>query len=121
VSQTWAEKNRARAVLRQIIKGEEALQAVVEISDELRAIGKGEEAPHNGRVGALKAAADIKLRLLDKVLPDLKSVEHELGEGLQALTEDELRERIRILADSIDPRILGRTGGTDVGDSATLQ
>ena len=120
MSQTWAEKNRARAVLRQIIKGEEALQAVVEISDELRALGQ-QESPSNGRVGALKAAADITLRLLDKVLPDLKSVEHELGEGLQALTEDELRERIRQLADSIDPRILGRTGGIDGGDPATIQ
>ena len=42
MSQTWAEKNRARAVLRQIIKGEDALQAVVEISDELRALGQQE-------------------------------------------------------------------------------
>lgn len=120
MSQTWAEKNRARAVLRQIIKGEDALQAVVEISDQLRQLGDT-EAPHHARITALKASAELKLRLLDKVLPDLKSVEHELGEGLQALTEDELRERIRQLADSIDPRILGRTGGTDGGDPATLQ
>lgn len=120
MSQTWAEKNRQRHVLRQIIKGEEALQAVVEISDELRALGNS-EAPHPARVGALKSAADIKLRLLDKVLPDLKSVEHELGEGLQALTEDELRARIRQLADAIDPRIIGGVGDAARGDSKTLQ
>ena len=120
MSQTWAEKNRQRHVLRQIIKGDEALKAVVEISDELRDLAKAEVC-ENGRVGALKAAADIKLRLLDKVLPDLKSVEHELGEGLQALTEDELRDRIRQLADAIDPRILGRNGSTSGGDAATLQ
>ena len=120
MSQTWAEKNRQRHVLRQIIKGEETLQAVCEISDELRELSRAEKV-ENGRVGALKAAADIKLRLLDKVLPDLKSVEHELGEGLQALNEDELRERIRQLADAIDPRILGGTGGAARGDSATLQ
>lgn len=120
MSQTWAEKNRQRHVLRQIIKGEEALQAVVEISDELRELAKSAVC-ENGRVGALKAAADIKLRLLDKVLPDLKSVEHELGEGLQALTEDELRARVRQLADAIDPRILGGTGGAAEGTAATLQ
>jgi hypothetical protein len=120
MSQTWAEKNRQRHVLRQIIKGEEALQAVVAISDELRDLAKAPVC-ENGRVGALKAAADIKLKLLDKVLPDLKSVEHELGEGLQALTEDELRGRIRQLADAIDPRILSGTGGAAGGDPATLQ
>jgi hypothetical protein len=122
MSFSLAEKNRQRHALRQIIKGEEALQAVMEISDHLRKIGFDEAIdPSPARVGALKAAADIKLRVLDKVLPDLKSVEHELGEGLTSLTEDELRDRIRQLADAIDPRLLGGTGAVVAGDSATIQ
>ena len=120
MSQTWSEKNRQRFVLRQIIKGEETLAAVCEISDELRLMACHEK-PDSAAVAALKAAADIKLKLLDKVLPDLKSVEHELGEGLQAMTEDELRDRIRQLASAIDPRILGGTGEPAEGSPATLQ
>ena len=120
MSFTWEQKNRQRQSLRQIIKGEEALKAIMEISDELRAMG-ALESPSNARVGALKAAADVKLRVLDKVLPDLKSVEHELGENFGALSEDELRDRIRQLAAALDPRILGGTGAAAEGDSATIQ
>jgi hypothetical protein len=121
MSQTWVEKNRQRHVLRQIIKGEEILKDVLEISDELRELSKTADQQAGPRVGALKSAADIKLKLLDKVLPDLKSVEHELGEGLSALNEDELRDRIRTLAAAIDPRILSGTGDAVAGDSATIQ
>lgn len=121
MSFSWAEKNRQRHTLRQIIKGEEALTAVMEISDELRALGATATQQDAPKVGALKAAADIKLRVLDKVLPDLKSVEHELGEGLQALTEDELRDRIRQLADAIDPRLLGGVGAAVAGNTETVQ
>ena len=120
MSQTWSEKNRQRFVLRQIIKGEETLAAVCEISDELRAMSRA-EGIDSAQVAALKGAADIKLKLLDKVLPDLKSVEHELGEGLQAMTEDELRDRIRQLAAAIDPRVLSGAGLAVSGEPATLQ
>ena len=120
MSQTWVEKNRQRHVLRQIIKGKETLEHVLMLANKLEQLGD-EHGIEAARVGAYKAAADIKLRVLDKVLPDLKSVEHELGEGLSALNEDELRDRIRQLASAIDPRILGGTGDADAGDSATVQ
>ena len=120
MSQTWADKNRQRHVLRQVIKGKETLEHVLMLANKLEQLGD-EHGIEAARVGAYKAAADIKLRVLDKVLPDLKSVEHELGEGLSALNEDELRDRIRQLAASIDPRILGGTRDADGGDSATIQ
>ena len=118
MSQTWIEKTRQRHVLRQIIKGEEALKAVMEISDKLR-----NDAATMGQteVTALKGAADLKLKVLDKVLPDLKSVEHELGEGLTAMTEDELLERASQLAAALDPRMLSRIHAGAEGDTATVQ
>ena len=117
MSQSWIEKTRQRHVLRQIIKGEEALKAVMEISDRLHV-----EAATLGHteVSALRAAADLKLKVLDKVLPDLKSVEHELGEGLTAMTEDELLERASQLTAALDPRIVSRIHAVAPGDSATV-
>lgn len=120
MSQSWAEKNRARHVLRQIIKGEDALKAVVEISDQLRELGTMEE-PSPARVGALKASADLKLRMLDKVLPDLKSVEHDMGETLGAMSEQELHDRIRHLIAAVEPGILAGIGVAAGGSAETLQ
>ena len=120
MSQTWAEKNRQRHVLRQIIKGKETLEHVLMLANKLEQLGD-EHGIEAARVGAYKAAADIKLRVLDKVLPDLKSVEHELGEGLSALNEDELLERVRQLHAALDPRVVERIHAADTGDAETIQ
>ena len=117
MSQTWIEKTRQRHVLRQIIKGEELLQDIVDISNRL--MHEAVDMKQN-QVMALKGAADLKLKMLDKVLPDLKSVEHEMTEGLAGMTEDELRERIRNLAAAIDPRLFSGVGPADAGEAATV-
>ena len=52
---------------------------------------------HAVKVGALKAAADIKLRLLAKVLPDLKAVENDIGENVINVSDAELDRRIEQL------------------------
>lgn len=72
---------------------------------------------HAVRVGALKAAADIKLRLLAKVLPDIKAVENDIGEHALDVSDKELDERIRRISNELE----NRAATAARGESTTIQ
>jgi len=63
-----------RERLRQNIHGERLVADLIRIGEDLQK--KYKELSGN-QVGALKAAADVKYKMLNKLLPDLKSVELE--------------------------------------------
>lgn len=76
---------RVRAALREQINGEQKLARIEQVVQALlageetvtdRATGQQTPVPlTRERVAALKTALDVELRLLSKVLPDLKAVE----------------------------------------------
>jgi len=126
---TWkatssVDRSKRRQQLRLLIQGEELLKFVLEAADALAAMGRQVDEDGNpvpcsaNKVGALKAAADIKLRVLDKVLPDLKSIEHELGEGLLSMNDQELHARIEQLSKRLAESGLLEGGALRVGAAA---
>ncbi len=110
-------RSKARQELRQLIKGTEIVEFVVRVADELYALGT-KSSPSPAAVGALKASAELKLRMLDKVLPDLKSVEHDMGEGLASLSDTDLHGRIRDLLERLNAAGLLEGGSAGTGDPA---
>ena len=109
-----------RAQLQCIFKSLMALESGVE---QVRADGIIVERPlDKSRVAALSAALNTRLRLLAKVLPDLKAVEMELGENtLGAVREFNSIERAarvaflleRLRADGAGPDTEGRDSHMD--------
>lgn len=76
---TAAAKNKAirQEALRDQLSAQAHVQHVIEISNKLSDQATSLETSH---IAALKASADIKLKLINKYLPDLKSTEL-TGEG----------------------------------------
>lgn len=111
------DRSRNRQSLRTLIEGDRLLSQVEQIANQLVEMAHAEKC-EPARVGALKAAADLKLRQLDKVLPDLKHVEHDLGEGLLALKDADLHARINQLIGQLTERGLLNPGVAGTGDSA---
>jgi carbon monoxide dehydrogenase subunit G len=74
-------KEAHQAALRDSINAKRCMTALQKVSDEV------DENPDmsTNRVGALRLKADIQFKLLNKVLPDLKAIEHS-GEGGGPLT-----------------------------------
>jgi len=114
---TTSARTRKRDELRSQIDGKALLEDIADIARILHA----KEAPHDKlhavKVGALKAAADIKLRLLGKVLPDVKAVEVDKGEHWLSVSDAELDERIEQLRSQLE----SRTDPPSRGEGETLQ
>lgn len=121
-----SDKEKHRKKLRERIPVAKLLRDVEEIADVLY----GKQGPYDAtsdkakveklhavRVGALKASADLKLKLIAKVLPDLKAVEHELGDSFDNVTEQELDERI----ERVKRQLETGTTAPPRGEGETLQ
>jgi len=72
--------------LRQRIADSNILTDVFDLTDKLSALGTDTEGePNAARVGALRASADIKMKLMNKVLPDLKAQEIAISGNLPVI------------------------------------
>lgn len=103
-------RRETRRKLRERIDGAEALETLGEIDHELATRGKEMKAVE---MGALKLRVEIARTKLDKVLPDLKAVEHEIGESLAELADAELESRLALLLGKT------RTPATSAGETTT--
>lgn len=79
-------KELRQAELREKIQAGKCLGKLASVSQE----AESAEEISTGRLGALRLVADIQFRLLNKVLPDLKAVEH-TGDGGGPLTVQVIR------------------------------
>lgn len=103
-------RGETRAVLREKVKAEEALDSIAEIEGMLRD-KHSELGP--AQVGALKAVLDSKWKRVAKALPDLKSVEHEPGEHAEQLTRDQMAHELALLHARVSERMHGRRVDAD--------
>ena len=73
---------------------------VIEIANKLHEQHLALESSH---IQALRAAADIKLKLISKYMPDLKAVEHsgDPDSPVGGMTDNELSNRIKALEDEL--------------------
>jgi hypothetical protein len=94
MAETAANKNRRirQDALREQLANQGHVQHVIDITDKLSELDNELD---SGKVQRLKAAADIKLKLINKYLPDLKATEI-TGEG---------GEPLRIIATAVDENI----------------
>lgn len=100
---TIADRNKNRQVMRGKIDGVELLEDVIKIAKDLAKCARlGNINPQT--VAALRASADIQLKVLNKVLPDVKSVENDEGEYSSSMNDRDLNERIRQLIDRFNER-----------------
>ena len=81
-----ATKNKAirKEALREQLSAQGHVQHVIDISNKL---SSGYLELESANVAALKAAADIKLKLINKYLPDLKAVEMTGADGKDLIPE----------------------------------
>lgn len=84
-------RRETRRKLRERIDGAQALDTLTAIDKELAERGREMKAVE---MGAMKLRVEIARTKLDKVLPDLKAVEHEIGESLAELADSELESRL---------------------------
>jgi len=96
-SRAAANKAIRQEGLRQKLINGGHLQHIIAIADQLGDLTKELEAVEIQR---LKHTADIKLKLVDKYLPSLKSIEIEEGGKLEDIEDDELERRIKELTKS---------------------
>ena len=100
---TSAAKNKRirQEALREQLSKQGHVQHVVEISKKLSDQHLTLEATH---ISALKAAADIKLKLINKYIPDLKSVElsQDPENPVQGLNDLELATQITEIRAKLD-------------------
>ena len=112
MAKTRAQKNREirQDALREQLANKGLVQHVIEISKKLAAPKVDQT-----RVQALKASADISLKLIDKYLPSLQSVDSTItdnrGKAVDQLTEAELdaliiEARQREEAENTSPKAL---------------
>ena len=113
-------RSKQRQELRLSIRGEKLLKEIIEHADALADMGNEAKTPlcSAPRVGALRSAADIKLRLLDKILPSLQSVEHDLGESTLSMQDTELHARIHTLMQRLAERGILDGGLPRIGAAA---
>ena len=92
-----AQENKAirqEAIRQQLAMGGH-IQHVVDIASKLNDLANELEGIE---VTRLKYAADIKLKLIGKYLPDLKQIEHTDGSKIGEMEQDELQRRIAELS-----------------------
>lgn len=113
--QAW--RGETRKVLRDKLKAERAIDDLDMVNDTVRTKWGELSAP---QVGALKLLADNAWRKLAKVLPDVKAVEHDVGENTEKLTRDLLNERLAALHAGARRRLDGRgSAGSAESDDGT--
>lgn len=100
-----AYRGEARAILRDKVKADEALD---DIAKTERILADGYETLSAPQVGALKAVLESKWKRVAKALPDLKSVEHEPGEHAERLTRDQMAHELALLHARVAGRLHGR-------------
>ncbi|MFV2055138.1 MAG: hypothetical protein ACC707_01670 [Thiohalomonadales bacterium] len=88
---TRAQQNKAirKEALRDQLSSQGHVQHVNDIANKLLGL---EDELDQVQVQRLKAAADIKLKLISKYLPDLKSVEKTKETDLSNIPDDEIRK-----------------------------
>lgn len=100
---TVAAKNKKirEEALREQLRQKGLHTQVIDIANKLHDQHLALESSH---VQALKAAAEIKLKLINKYMPDLKAVEHSQDpeNPIAELSNDELRESIKSLMVKLD-------------------
>lgn len=95
MAKTRAQQNREirQDAMREQLSNYGLVQQVIEIATKL-----AEPKVDQTRVQALKAAADIKLKLIDKYIPNLQTVDSNVNysgdKPVEQLSEDELDQRI---------------------------
>lgn len=105
-------RGETRKILRDKLKAEKAIDDLDLVNETVRTLWNDLSAP---QVGALKLLADNAWRKLAKVLPDLKAVEHDIGENAEKLTRDAVNERLAALHAGADRRLNGRRGEGSAG------
>ena len=85
----WRGENRK--ILREKLNAEGAIEDIALVDKTVRDNWKTVEP---AQVGALKLLADNAWRKLAKVLPDVKAVEHDVGENAEEMTRERLNERL---------------------------
>lgn len=95
---TVAAKNKKvrEEALREQLRNKGLVQQVLEISEKLNNQYTELEATH---INALKASAELKLKLVNKYMPDLKAIEHSQDpeNPIAELKDDELKQAIASL------------------------
>jgi hypothetical protein len=109
-------RGESRKILRDKLKAESAIEDLDMVNETVKA--KWSDL-NPAQVGALKLLADNAWRKLAKVLPDVKAVEHDIGENAEKLTREALNERLAALHAGANRRLDGRgsegSAGTDPG------
>ena len=99
---TVAAKNRKirQEALRELLSNKGLAQQVIEISEKLEKHYTELESSH---IQALKASAELKLRLVNKYLPDLKAMElsNDPDSPVGNMTDNELENRIKALENEL--------------------
>lgn len=104
-----------RARMERLIDGDRQLRRLIALADWMEdaasADGIDREPPRPDQVSMCKNEIDLRLKLLNKVMPDRRAVEHS-GEldmdpkGRQALTDLELQHRLNALFHSTGMKII---------------
>jgi hypothetical protein len=99
---TVAAKNRKvrQDTLRELLSNKGLAQQVIEIATKLENQHLELEASH---IQALRASADLKLRLVNKYLPDLKAMElsNDPDSPVGGMSDTELENRIKALENDL--------------------
>lgn len=67
--------------MREKISFAHTLNDIIDAEAKLRIWSEQEEPPSNGHIGAIRTLLDSKWKKLNKLLPDLKAVEHSGADG----------------------------------------
>ena len=93
---TRAAQNRKlrQEALREQLSKQKLVEQVIETAKKLQEQGEVLEGTH---IQALKASAEIRMKLINKYLPDLKSqeIEHTGSIGYEDWTEEDLKSQIQ--------------------------
>jgi hypothetical protein len=96
-SEIDTKREQLRQAARDSIKAQEHITQIVDNIEKLES-AYDETAPlDSAKIGALKGANEARFRLLNKVLPDVKSVDHTSSDGSMAtdsLTVEQRRKRL---------------------------
>ena len=101
-SEVTTKREQIRQNVRDGIEAEKLVGQVVENIDELNSLAREDGEVSAAKIGAFKAANEAAFKLLNKVLPDVKSVDHTSSDGSMSpsqLTDSQLDEQIRKLID----------------------